>query len=45
MKKDRYMDIMSFEKICRFLHKIDSNFVLRIACPIHNAYEHGYKIP
>ena len=35
-----YMDIISFEKICRFLHKIDSNFALRIACPIHNAYEH-----
>lgn len=35
-----YINMMSLEKICEFLHKINPDFIIRIACPIHNAYEH-----
>ncbi|HJH25633.1 MAG TPA: hypothetical protein C5S37_02420 [Methanophagales archaeon] len=35
-----YIDMASLGNICEFLHKINPNFIIRIACPIHDAYEH-----
>ncbi|RZN15310.1 MAG: radical SAM protein [Methanosarcinales archaeon] len=34
------IDMVTFEKMCKFLHDINPNFLIKICCPIHNKYEY-----
>ena len=36
----KFIDMVTFENTCKFLHEINPNFVIRIFCPLHSKHEH-----